>query len=572
MTSSSLPHRVHKRIDGRSYMQTYHAEGTTHFVLFIHGILGDCEETWRDTPIQLMAERALMDADFGSFGYLTRIFDAATTRPHAQQLIAWMRTHLPRYRQIYVVAHSMGGLITREACALLARSPHADDRRLLGRIRHGFFVAVPIAGSSTAGWLQRIPLIGRLNRKVPLLAQPRVAGQQLHNYYRDSVAQLGPDVRRPRFSLFTGSSDGLVAEPPEWVLSEDDRHEGVIEGTHASIKLDQNANSTLLRRIVQIIESDRDDAPYAAPAIALPAAGGAATTVIVIACSATKSTAAEHEFRGARRNAEGVSARLLEARARVKALIESGRLEGREFNEGNRRYRPQNMALIAGPDFGGIADAPKYLSAYRRYMGRSFQALGSEWERFLALPESARASVYVVSGLYGLCRIDESIQNYDCHLSDVNTRDGRTLRDHWRDTLTDALEAEIRGIEERGLRVVRLLNLLAEDDYNLAIDWARLARAWPVLRQRFEKSQGREALDNVGVWLRQVITQPSSLAALRADVDYEDPRFAREDRCRFVAVEQAGAAAAECEGASVPDRHAQLPELGRRRAQDHQSP
>lgn len=542
MTSSSLPHRVHKRIDGRSYMQTYHAEGTTHFVLFIHGILGDSEETWRDTPIQLMAERALMDADFGSFGYRTRLFDAATTRPHAQQLMAWMRTHLLRYRQIYIVAHSMGGLITREACALLARSPHADDRRLLGRIRHGFFVAVPIAGSSTAGWLERIPLLGRLNRKVPLLAQPRVAGQALHDYYRDSVAQLGPDVPRPRFSLFTGSHDGLVAEPPEWVLSEDDRHEGVIEGTHSSIKLDQNANSTLLRRIVQIIEGDRDGAPHGSSVVTMPvgSAGGSETTVIVIACSATKSTAAEHEFRGPRRAAEGISARLTEARARVKALIESGRLEGREFNEGNRRYRPQNMALVAGPDFGGIADAPKYLPAFRRYMGRSFQALGSEWERFLALPESARAAVYVVSGLYGLCRIDESIQNYDCHLSDVDIKDNRTLRDHWRDTLTDALEAEIRALEERGLRVVRVLNLLAEEDYSSAIDWSRLARAWPVLRQRFEKSQGREALDNVGVWLRQVVTQPLSLAALRADVDYDDPHFARGDRCRFEPVERAG--------------------------------
>ena len=130
-------------------------------------------------------------------------------------------------------------------------------------------------------------------------------------------------------------------------------------------------------------------------------------------------------------------------------------------------------------------------------------------------------------------------------IADVAPRQGATtatasevtLRNHWRDTLTDSLGAEIRGIEERGPRVVRVLNLLAEDDYNSAIDWSRLARSWPVLRQRFQRSHGREALDNVGVWLRQAVTQPLSLAALRADVDYEDPHFARGDRCRFVSVE-----------------------------------
>jgi pimeloyl-ACP methyl ester carboxylesterase len=540
VAESTVNHRVRKTIDGRSYIQTYHAEGTLDFVLFIHGVLGDHEETWRDTPIHLMAEQSLVAADFGSFGYRTRVFDSRSTRPHALQLITWMRTHLMRYERIYIVAHSMGGLITREACALLARSAHADDRALLSKVRHGFFVAVPIAGSAAAGWLQKIPLVSRINRKVAFLADPRVAGQELHDFYCESIRMLGPGARRPRFSLFTGSADGVVAEPPEWVYTEDDRHEGVVEGSHASIKLDQTTNSTLLRRIVQIIDADRavPTSPVA-PTVRARSHQHKPTDVIVLACSATKSTAGECEHPGTPGLPDMLAdaeqrARAIQKRTDVKALIEAGRLEGREFNEGNRRFRQQNAALVAGPDFGGLANAPKYVPAFRRYMGRSFQALPDEWERFLALPETERPVVVIVSGLYGLVRIDDVIQNYDCHLSDVDVNTGRSLSEHWQSVLTDVLLSHLAFLERRGHRLGRVLNLLAEDIYSGTLDWPRIGGSLPVWHQRFERSRGREALDNVGVWMRSVVVQPSVLDRLRLNVDYDDPRYTGSDRCRFV--------------------------------------
>lgn len=535
---SSVNHRVKKDIDGRSYIQTYHLDGTSDFVLFIHGVLGSHKETWQDTPIQLMAEQALAKADFGSFGYETTLFDSRTTRTPALQLNTWMRTHLIRYERIYIIAHSMGGLITREACGLLARSEHRDDRDLLGKIRHGFFVAVPIAGSATAAWLQKVPFLRRINKKLPILAEPRVAGQHLHDFYEESIRFIGPAAPRPRFSLFTGSSDGLVAEPPEWVLTKDDRHEGVIEGTHASIKLDQTSNSTLLRRIVQLIDADRSLGTSGLSVRLARTAARGPKDVLVLACSSTKSTAGE----GAHSGNEGVLDLLADAsvradacnlRSKVKALMEAGRIEGREFREGNRRSRQQNMNLLLGPDFGGLANGPHYLPAYRRYMGRSFQATPAEWERFLSIPEAQRPTVLVVSGLYGLCRIDEHIQNYDCHLSDVDVDTRTTLQAHWSTVLTDLLIAHLKCLQQGGQTVGRVLNLLAEDVYSQTLDWAKLKQYWPVWHQRFECARGRDALENVGVWVRNVVLQPAALEHLHTGVFRDDPKFANGDRVVF---------------------------------------
>ncbi|HKE96043.1 MAG TPA: alpha/beta fold hydrolase, partial [Povalibacter sp.] len=409
MNESIRRSRVKKIIDGdRSYIQTYHSDGTQDFVLFIHGILGDHHETWKDTPAQLMTEQVLAEADFGSFGYGTGVFDTRTTRIHALQLNTWMHAHLASYRRIYIIAHSMGGLITREACGLLARSNQEQDRALLGRIRHGFFVAVPIAGSATAGWLSRIPLINRINRKVAILADPRVAGVQLKEFYEESIRALGYDAPRPRFSLFTGTADGLVAEPPEWSLTQDDRYEGVVEGSHGTIKTDQSANSTLMRLIVRQIESYQQDPAVQTASFRAIKAAAETRDVLLMACSSTKSSSSEvqHPSRG------GVPASVLDAatadalfrqRAFVKDLIESGHIKGQQFAEGNRKSRQQNRSLLLGPDFGGLDNAPRYLPAHRRYMGRAFQVEAAEWSKFFAVPRNARPHLLIVSGLYGLC-------------------------------------------------------------------------------------------------------------------------------------------------------------------------
>ena len=123
----------------------------------------------------------------------------------------------------------------------------------------------------------------------------------------------------------------------------------------------------------------------------------------------------------------------------IKELIESGRIRGDEFKEGNRRSRLQNKSLLLGPDFGGIDNAPRYLPAHRRYMGRAFRCSAHRVEKFFAVPVAQRPHILIVSGLYGMCEAEEFIQNYDCHLTDVETISGRPLQSYWQELLTPLL-------------------------------------------------------------------------------------------------------------------------------------
>lgn len=543
--------RKRENIDRHSYIETYDGSDTKDFVLFVHGILGDQKETWLATPAQLMTEAAMSQTDYGSFGYATRVFDRTQTQIQAEQLMLWMRQHLNRYEHTFIVAHSMGGLIVREACGRLAMSKRAEDLALFSKIRHGFFVAVPLAGSRVARILNSLPIVGRINRKIPILANPQVAGQDLAKFYEQAIVKAEcAGLSRPRFSLFIGGGDRLVGRPPEWVMTRDDVYEGVLDGSHSSIKSDLSANSTLIRFIVDTINSYRIAAPGTGARIAGTAlsddggrpsnrhVSGAVRDVLLIPCSASKFSGNNelHPMTGGMQHALAsppLAAAALQMRCRIKGLIESSRLRGKEFQEGNRLTRQQNKSLHFGPDFGGKVNEKRYLPAYKRYIGRCYQASWREWDEFFVLPEASRPDLLIISGLYGLFPADEYIQNYDCHLTDIDFETERSISGYWQEITTDLLISHLEWLQSQNRRVGRVIDLLAEDVYHAMIDWELIHPLWPVLHQVFEKSSGREALDNVGIWLHHVVRNPNVLSGIEPGQFYDDPKFLGSDRVGF---------------------------------------
>lgn len=546
------PHRVKVEIDEHSWVETYHSDRISDVVVFIHGILGDYVETWGSTPDQLKGERQLADFDFGSFGYRTTVLDRREPIELASQLILWLRTHMSHYESIFLVTHSMGGLIARIACGRLAKSKYEDERLLFSKIKHCFFVAVPVSGSWAARLLGSIPGLKQINRKIPFLANPTVDGEDIAAFYRHSIALAKvSNLSRPRFSHFLGTEDGIVLQPEEGDLTEDDRFEGHLPGNHGSIKLDTSANSTLIRRICQCIEQRAHesnvgtrggrsmvaDVPAAKRNLAR-ADRKSVRDVVLIPCCATKETAdgGLHPLSGGIR--EGVddtalADAIVEARVHIKRLIESGSLEGSEFKEGNRALRAPNRRLYLGPDFGGAVNKARYLPAYRRYIGRCYQALPEDWDRFFELPEAQRPDVLIVSGLYGVYPAGEYIQNYDVHLTDLDVRKNCTLQEMWRPLLTQVLLSRLAWLERGGYTIGRVFDLLTEDLYRAVFDWERVRARYPVLRQTFLRRSGREALDNAGIWLKNIVNSPVLLQDVKEGEIYEDSEFLDHDEMRF---------------------------------------
>jgi len=547
-------HRLRAAIDSHSYLETYHNPETRVVIVFVHGIWGNYKETWAATPLQLVSSPVLALADYGSFGYGTTYIDFAKPDRVVDQFVLWARTNLARYQQIFLVAHSMGGLIVRDACARLALSDVRDDRQLYSKIRHCFLVAVPLSGSWLARLLNRIPPLRWLNQKIPYLAQSAVSPSSMSRYRAalERAEVLG--VQRPRFALFIGTDDILVSEPHAWAVTKDDRYEGPVPGSHESIKVDQDANSTLIRRITQVITDDVLSGAGTQKAIRdltakLEAPGRQAAPVpqdrvkhsrdvLLISCSAGKSNEGRHTHPGVGGIAQQVADQqvailTLQLRVKIMNLIQQGSIDGVEFEQGNRAARPENAMLALGPDFGGALNSPRYLPAFLRYRGRTYQASEEEWRGFFARPVGNRPDILIMSGLYGLLPAEENIQNYDCHITDLDTQSGFTVRDYWGRILTDILVSHLEWLEQQGYTIGRIFDVLSEYSYQTAIDWQAIYPRWPVMHRVFERRAGRNALANMGRWLQTIIADPSSIRGLKADEFFEVREFLDPDQMAF---------------------------------------
>jgi pimeloyl-ACP methyl ester carboxylesterase len=559
-TSTNIE-RVTAPIDDHSYLVTYHRDYTKVVIVFVHGIFGHYKETWQNTPVQLMTSPILSHADWGSFGYGTSFIDFRDSNNLIEQLVLWARTHLARYEQIYFVAHSMGGLIVRNACAKLALSSKGEDHRLFSKVKQCFLIAVPVSGARAARILNYIPVLRQLNWRIPYLAQPEVSRDSFKQYETAIRAAEKAGLVRPKFSLFVGTNDRVVASPDEWAVTKDDEYEGPIPGDHDTVKRDLDGNSTLIKRIVQIVNShvlgdsetqrerlelesrmlarQKPQVIEDGVAAAVKNSGRQiARDVVLLSCSFQKRTDGElfHSKLGGVADfvkEPKVSDLALQTRVQMMSLIQRGRMEGTEFKEGNRLARNQNRELILGPDFGGAINEARYLPAYWRYSGRSYQATSDEWSAFLEYQEDSRPSVLIMSGLYGLLPFQEQIQNYDCHMTDTDTGTGQIVRDYWGTVITDVLISHLEWLEEKGWQVGRIVDLLSERSYQSAIDWQRVYPRWSVLHRVFEKHAGRNALANLGVFVRSVVQNPTKLRLIQPDQFIDELNFIQPDRIAF---------------------------------------
>jgi hypothetical protein len=76
---------------------------------------------------------------------------------------------------------------------------------------------------------------------------------------------------------------------------------------------------------------------------------------------------------------------------------------------------PRNANLVAGADFGGLDRTGTYLPAAERYCGSFYRAMGQDASALLL---QTGHHILMISGLYGLVKATELIQDYSCHIDD----------------------------------------------------------------------------------------------------------------------------------------------------------
>ena len=218
--------------------------------------------------------------------------------------------------------------------------------------------------------------------------------------------------------------------------------------------------------------------------------------LILISCSDEKSSYQESFFQNSPVkdfSPDSLCSKLFEKRKIVKDLIQSGQVYDLIIKGENRSERESNRMLCDGPDFQGSEREPGYLPAYKRYYGRFFNQLKRKhYEQAYKLGYE----ILIMSALYGFISPFDSIQNYNCHLTDTFIKENspsetKTLQEFWKDTLTECITQLIQIHP-----ISYIVDLLSEESYQNTIDWNRLKQV-ETLHRIFRYKAGSSILPNL---------------------------------------------------------------------------
>lgn len=104
----------------------------TQLILFVHGLSGSAETSWKEMLRVLIADPDLKDVTVGSYAYPTKLIRLPFTKRLAgiRELARGLRTHLaahhPDAEEIVLVGHSLGGVIIRQFVVEECKAGRAD--------------------------------------------------------------------------------------------------------------------------------------------------------------------------------------------------------------------------------------------------------------------------------------------------------------------------------------------------------------------------------------------------------------------------------------------------------------
>ncbi|MUK30159.1 hypothetical protein GNP44_08665 [Aliivibrio fischeri] len=243
-------------------------EDCRNLVLFIHGFTGDAEKTWMNAngysfPKLLLNDSTITDNfDIASYNYFTELLNLfADVKEKARWLrdLIWKKTHkkernlnidelsnnlsshfrftLEQYDNIYVIAHSMGGLITKN---LIKNELNQNN---FTKVKFFISLAVPHQGASMS-------VLGNLissNLQISNLNPVEHFINELNQnwVYLDS---------KPTTKYFYGSYDNVVTKYSAVAIDKIEKDIIAVPEDHTTICKPENDNSIVYQSVIQLIK------------------------------------------------------------------------------------------------------------------------------------------------------------------------------------------------------------------------------------------------------------------------------------------------------------------------------
>jgi len=171
--------------------------------VFVHGVFGDARDTWTNGRSKAYwPDLVKKDRDLDQFAILVidyrspKLKAAGTIEQVATQIGTALRDEgiYNKYRSVFFVAHSMGGLITRRILIELNRPVTIPD---LQRVSAALFFSTPTSGALIADLASWISLNPQLSDMKP--AEVNTFLQSLDNQWEDLLRDRDSQARvRPR--------------------------------------------------------------------------------------------------------------------------------------------------------------------------------------------------------------------------------------------------------------------------------------------------------------------------------------------------------------------------------------
>jgi Putative serine esterase (DUF676)/Photosynthesis system II assembly factor YCF48 len=169
-------------------------------ILFVHGVLGDTN-TWlnEDTrtywPKMIADDPAFNTFDIATLRYLSPKFSRVSTIEEvAQRLLRHMRDEgILKRKELYFIAHSMGGLVVKRILVDLNR-PNEQDLATLRRVRAVLYLSTPAQGAQLADMASWISLNPQFRDMAPadLNSYVQTLENQWQNLLRDRNQAKSP--------------------------------------------------------------------------------------------------------------------------------------------------------------------------------------------------------------------------------------------------------------------------------------------------------------------------------------------------------------------------------------------
>lgn len=458
----------------------------SNLIIFIHGLNGN-ERSWGSVPAQISATPAGFEVT--RLQYSARPISPSSFESSANKLLTELESKYAHYDNIFLVGHSLGGLIAREMCRQLLVGK-AEKDGLLRKIKAVIALGTPWDGAEA--W--RFPILnGLLNfilrkasalSKISQIASPEKSFKDYEDAINKRLELQATDptrkLSRPSIVRIRIEDDTVAASTPKY-LTIDDRDGGTVSGTHTRFA-DDTASASYIADL--ILRKIREVQNAANPALATPPQAAlfsetlpkdAPPILVLIACSRTKNTGGNLGY-GAGTPTSWIAEpylrdRIVGKRSNVYGLLKDAKIVD-AFEAGrNRIYSQANKSLGHGPDLGGtvsIGQNCRYLPAWKRYSGQIYAPIEeSTWSQHLAGPKSL--TVLIMSGLYGLIEAEENIQDYDIHLSDSDRETGQLVKTMWSDLYTETIKHYI--VRAFTGERVKIFNLLCDVNYVTAVEW-----------------------------------------------------------------------------------------------------